>query len=73
MGEVLPFRRPELPDEPDEIPCPRCGHAVDRARIRCPRCRASLLPARPRQGLPAWMWIGVLLAALVLLGWALGR
>jgi hypothetical protein len=71
VGDVLPFRRPEPPDLPDEIPCPRCGHDVDRARIRCPRCGASTLPAPPRRGLPGWMWIGVLLAALVLLGWVL--
>lgn len=46
---------------PEEIPCTRCG--------------AAILPGGepPRKGLPGWMWIGVLLAALVLLGWVLRR
>lgn len=69
MGNLLPFQRPE------EIPCPRCGHGVDRDRVRCTRCGAAILPGGgpPRKGLPGWMWIGVLLAALVLLGWVLRR
>ena len=67
MGNILPFRRPE------DVPCPAGGHDVDRDRVRCPHCRAAIVPGggTSKMGLPGWMWIGVLLAALVLLGLAL--
>jgi hypothetical protein len=68
MGALLPFRRP------DEMPCPRCGRPVDRDRVRCTHCRAPIVPgadATPSRRVPGWIWIGLLLAALLFLAGAL--
>jgi len=72
MGDVLPFRRP--PEDPDTQPCAGCGHAVDRAAIRCRRCGRSTIPASPkRRGLSWWMLLGIILAIAMLAGWLSGR
>ena len=68
MGEILPFRRPP-PEDPGEptAPCPRCGHPVDTAAIRCRRCGQSTLPSAPGgRGIPWWIWVGALLSLAVL-------
>lgn len=64
MGKILPFERPE------ELPCPACGRAMPRERIRCRHCRASLLPEAPRRPVPGWIWLGLLLG-LAAAGWML--
>jgi uncharacterized paraquat-inducible protein A len=75
MGNLLPFRRPP-PEDPDEpmAPCSHCGKPVDQAAIRCRSCGKSTLPSRSNSlGLPWWLLLGIVLAALALVGWLSGR
>ena len=73
MGDVLSFRRPEEEPESETVACSRCGHQVDRAAIRCRRCGQSTIPDRPKgRSLPWWIWLGIILAITVVVGWLAG-
>lgn len=71
--EEYPERQPDA-DEEGTWPCPRCGASIHIDASICPRCDASVTPgaAPPSKAWPWWMWLGLLLAAAVALGWALG-
>ena len=69
------FRDEEYPDEhqaDETTACPHCGRSIHAEANRCPHCGDYVTPgSNPRRAWPAWFWIGILLALLVLLSWAI--
>ena len=61
-------------DEAGELWCPKCGAVMYADATLCPTCNEYVTPgAKPRASMPAWMWIGLALALLVLLAMAFLR
>ena len=73
-GEELPDPQPDA-DEEATWPCPSCGASIHADAARCPRCGDYVTPgAGPHsRAWPWWMWLGLVLAAVVALGWAFSR
>jgi peptide/nickel transport system substrate-binding protein len=84
-GTVIARPRPAPPEVPvrRESPvtywrCPNCGRSVPPARDVCPHCKrgrpdGTVLAAPRKRGIPAWVWILVLIAggaaAVMLVNW----
>ncbi len=63
-----PEYHPEA-DDPGVFWCPKCGAEMYADSTRCPKCGEYVRPgARPRSSTPWWIWVGLILIALVLLG-----
>lgn len=63
-----------MTEDDDLAPCPSCRAMIYADADRCPKCGDYVTPgAAGVRRKPAWIWIGVALAALVLLGWILSR
>jgi predicted nucleic acid-binding Zn ribbon protein len=74
MGDVLPSRRPPEEDGVPTRPCSQCGHAVLPDAARCRHCGAQLgfRGIRLRR-VPWWMWFGLILILVIILGWLFGE
>lgn len=49
--------------------CPHCGASMYGDSTRCPKCGDDVTPgARPAASTPWWIWMGVVLLGLTLLG-----
>ncbi len=59
-------------DEAGELWCPKCGAVMYADATLCPRCGDFVTPGlRPASSMPAWMWVGLgILALLILAGLA---
>jgi DNA-directed RNA polymerase subunit RPC12/RpoP len=80
LPEGEEFEEKEFPPEEgegDEIfACPRCGAKIYADAVRCPSCgdyvTPGAAPARPRERVPWWLWLGLLLAGAVIVGLVFG-
>ena len=59
-------------DEPDLIVCPNCRKLIAEDAEQCPRCGHYLLDEEIAAGKPWWVWVGLALALVVALMWAIG-
>lgn len=63
---------PDYPSEADDAGvfwCPKCGVEMYGDASRCPSCGDYVTPgARPSTSTPWWIWAGILLISLALLG-----
>ena len=63
--------RLRLVDDDDSgiAPCPHCGADMYEDAIRCPKCGDYVTPgAQSKSRLPAWIWVGLVLVGLGMLG-----
>ncbi len=63
-----PEYHPEA-DDPGIFWCPKCGVEMYGDATRCPKCGDFVTPGvRPSTRTPWWIWAGLLLVGLTLLG-----
>ena len=71
-GEAFEGYEPEYSpeaDDPGVFWCPRCGSEMYGDATLCPKCNEFVTPgARPTTKTPFWIWVGVVLVGLLLLG-----
>ncbi|MDB5298077.1 MAG: hypothetical protein JWO31_4060 [Phycisphaerales bacterium] len=61
-------------DEPAFIRCPNCRKLVADDAEQCPKCGHYLIDEEiGRTSRPAWVWVGIVLALLMAVGWALSH
>lgn len=70
---------PEGPDasdlghdnEPGFVRCPSCRRMIHEDAEQCPKCGHYVMDEELEHGRPTWMWIGLGLALLVAIMWAI--
>ncbi len=80
LPEGEDFREEEFADpegEGDETsPCPKCGASIHADAVRCASCGDYVTPGaateRPKEFLPWWVWLGLLLAGALAVGLLFG-
>ena len=56
-------------EEAGELWCPNCSALMYADATRCPSCGDHVTPgAKPSQGLPWWVWLGVILLLAAIAG-----
>jgi RNA polymerase subunit RPABC4/transcription elongation factor Spt4 len=55
----------------DTTACPHCGHPVYEDAEKCPHCGHYISPHASTNRKPLWIIVGVILALLVILIWAM--
>jgi len=57
----------------ESIECPACGREIYEGAEQCPRCGQYLSEEEETQraGKPVWIWVGIILAMMGMLGWVL--
>lgn len=59
-------------DRPELIRCPYCGKSIVEDAEWCHHC-GRFVEERHLDRRPVWVWVGIVLALLMAIGWALGR
>jgi len=59
-------------DEPAFVACPNCRKMIPEDAEQCPRCGHYVLDEEIAGGKPWWVWVGLVLALVVALMWAIG-
>jgi predicted nucleic acid-binding Zn ribbon protein len=58
-------------DEPDLLPCPHCRQMITEDAEQCPHCGEYLEDGTVGTKRPTWIWIGIALAVLGAIWWAI--
>ena len=58
-------------DEPAFVRCPSCGKMIAEDAERCPKCGHYVEDAELNRERPVWVWVGIGLALVTAVTWAI--
>ncbi len=61
-------------DQDDVVSCSSCAAEIYAGADRCPKCGEYVVAhaARPRESLPWWLFLGIVLTLAAIAGWIFG-